>query len=130
MSVVKHLSLDIIRFFANIQACLKFQRKVWVQDCISKDKEVRIFGCSSRALAKAEQKYHSLFVNNFQTILHMENRLKCIRTILIYHMYYHQQNLMQLENFNINIHYKPGRNNANADALSRFPENIKEHNKT
>ena len=45
-------------------------------------------------------------------------------------MYYHQQNLMQLENFNINIHYKPGRNNANADVLSHFPENIEEPNKT
>ena len=45
-------------------------------------------------------------------------------------MYYHQQNLMQLENFNINIHYKPGRNYANADVLSHFPENIEEPNKT
>ena len=26
-----------------------------------------------------------------------------------------------------NIHYKPGRNNTDVDALSRFPENINTH---
>ena len=35
---------------------------------------MRIFGYSSRALAKAEQKYQSLFVNIFQTILHMQKQ--------------------------------------------------------
>ena len=33
----------------------------------------------------------------------------------------------ELADFNINIHYKPGRNNTDADALSRFPEDIKEY---
>ena len=36
----------------------------------------------------------------------------------------------ELADFNFNIHYKPGRNNTDADALSRFPEDIKEYNKT
>ena len=36
----------------------------------------------------------------------------------------------ELADFNINIHYKPGRNNTNADTLSCFPEDIKEFNKT
>ena len=36
----------------------------------------------------------------------------------------------ELADFNINIHYKPGRNNTDVDALSRFPEDIKEYNKT
>ena len=73
-----------------------------------KDKKVRIIGYGSRALTKAEQKYHSskleflslkwLFVSNFGTILHMKNRLKYIQTTILYYTYYHQQNLMQLDN--------------------------------
>lgn len=35
-----------------------------------------------------------------------------------------------LADFNISIHYKPGSNNIDADALSRFPEDIKEYKKT
>ena len=30
----------------------------------------------------------------------------------------------ELADFNINIHYNPGRNNTDSDALSRFPEVI------
>ena len=30
----------------------------------------------------------------------------------------------------INIHYKPGRNNTDADALIPLPEDIKKYNKT
>ena len=36
----------------------------------------------------------------------------------------------ELSDSNINIHYKPGRNNTDADVLSRFPEDINEYEKT
>ena len=35
----------------------------------------------------------------------------------------------ELADFNINIHYKPGRNNTDVEVLRRFPEDIKEYNK-
>ena len=41
-----------------------------------------------------------------------------------------QLNNGELADFNINIHYKLGRNNTDADVLSRFPEDIKDNNKT
>ena len=33
----------------------------------------------------------------------------------------------ELADLNLQIHYKPGRNHQNADALSRFPENIHQY---
>ena len=36
-------------------------------------------------------------MRNFGTISHMQNKLKYIQTTIFYYMYYHQQNLMQLD---------------------------------
>ena len=38
-----------------------------------------------------------------------------------------QQWVNELADFNLQIHYKPGRNHEDADALSQFPENIHQY---
>ena len=66
----------------------------------------------------------------------MRNRLKYMQYIQPYYMYYHQRNLIQLENllqlshFNINNITNLEEKKPDEDTLSRFPENIKEYNKT
>ena len=113
-----------------------------------KDKKVRILGYDSRALAKAEQKYRSskleflslkwvvceqfrdydtyakqieVYTDN-NPLLYVLSSAKLNAT--------RQRWVNELADFNINIHYKPGRNNTDADTSSRFPEDIKEYKKT
>ena len=113
-----------------------------------KDKKVRILGYGSRALAKAEQKYHSskleflslkwAVCEQFRDYLTYARQIEVYtdNNPLLYLLSSEKLNatgkrwVNELADFNINIHYKPGRNNTDADALSRFPEDIKEYNKT
>ena len=110
-----------------------------------KDKKVRIIGYGSRALAKAEQKYHSSkleflslkwavceqFCDYLTYAKHTE--VYTDNNPLLYVLSSAKLNatgqrwVNELADFNINIHYNPGRNNTDADALSRFPEDIKEY---
>ena len=114
-----------------------------------KDKKVRILGYGSRALTKAEHKYYSskmeflslkwavceqfrdyltyakqieVYTDNNPPLLYVLSSVKLNAT--------GKRWVNEFADFNINIHYKPGRNNTDVDALSRFPEDIKEYNKT
>ena len=109
-----------------------------------KDKKVRILDYVTRALANAEQKYHSskLEFLSLQWAV-CEQFLTHAKQIEVYtdnnpSLYVlssgklnatGQRWVNELADFNINIHYKPGRNNTDVEALSRFPEDIKEYNK-
>ena len=113
-----------------------------------KDKKVRILGYGTRALAKAEQKYHSskleflslkwAVCEQFWDYLTYAKQIEVYtdNNPLLYVLSSAKLNatgqrwVNELADFNINIHYKPGRNNTDADVLSRFPEDIKEYNKT
>ena len=113
-----------------------------------KDKKVIILGYGSRALAKAEQKCHSskleflslkwAVCEQFRDYLTYAKQIEVYtdNNPLLYVLSSAKLNatgqrwVNELADFNINIHYKPGRNNTDADALSRFPEDIKEYNKT
>ena len=76
-------------------------------------------------------------MSNLGTILHTQSRLKYIETTILFHTYNPllsaklnatgQRWVNKLADFNIKIHYKPGRHNTDADSLSRFPEDIKEY---
>ena len=110
-----------------------------------KDKKVRILGYGSRALAKTKQKYHisklellSLkwaICEQFWDFLTYAKQIEMYtdNNPLLYVLSSAKLNatgqrwVNELADFNINIHYKPGRNNTDADALSRFPEDIKEY---
>ena len=113
-----------------------------------KDKKVRILGYGSRALAKAEKKYDSskleflslkwVVCEQFWDHLTYAKQIEVYtdNNPLLYVLSSAKLNatrqrwVNELADFNINIHYKPGRNNTDADVLSRFPEDIKEYNKT
>ena len=113
-----------------------------------KDKKVRTLGYGSRALDKAEQKYDSSKLEflslKWAVCEQFWDHLTYAKQIEVYTdnnplLYVlssaklnatRQRWVNELADFNINIHYKPGRNNTDADALSRFPEDIKEYNKT
>ena len=113
-----------------------------------KDKKVKIFGYGSRALAKAEQKYHSgkleflslkwAVCEQFPGYLTYAKQTEVYtdKHPLLYVSSSAKLNAIgqrwvnEIADFNINIHYKPGRNNADADALTRFSEYFKEYNKT
>ena len=110
-----------------------------------KDKKVRILGYGSRALAKAEQKYHSskleflslkwAVCEQFRDYLTYAKQIEAYtdNNPLLYVLSSAKLNATgqwwnnELADFNINIHYNPGRNNTDADALSRFPEDMKEY---
>ena len=110
-----------------------------------KDKKVRILGYGTRALAKAEQKYHSskleflslkwAVCEQFRDYLTYAKQIEVYtdNNPLLYVLSSAKLNatgqrwVNELADFNINIHYNPGRNNTDADALSRFPEDIKEY---
>ena len=109
-----------------------------------KDKKVRILGYGSRALAKAEQKYHSSKLEflslKWAACEQLRGYLTYAKQIEIYKdnnplLYIlssaklnaiGQRWVNESADFNINIHYKQGRNDTDADTLSRFPEDIKE----
>ena len=113
-----------------------------------KDKKVRILGYGSRALDKAEKKYDSSKLEflslKWAVCEQFWDHLTYTKQIEVYTdnnplLYVlssaklnatRQRWVNELADFNINIHYKPGRNNTDADVLSRFPEDIKEYNKT
>ena len=113
-----------------------------------KDKKVRILGYGSRALAKTKQKYHisklellSLkwaICEQFWDFLTYAKQIEMYtdNNPLLYVLSSAKLNatgqrwVNELVDFNVNIQYKPGRNNADAAALSRFPEDIKEYIKT
>ena len=110
-----------------------------------KDKKVRILGYGSRALDKAEKKYDSSKLEflslKWAVCEQFWDHLTYAKQIEVYTdnnplLYVlssaklnatRQRWVNELADFNINIHYKPGRNNTDADALSRFPEDIKEY---
>ena len=109
------------------------------------DKKARILGYGRRALAKAEQKYHSskleylslkwAVCEQFRGYLTYAKQTEVYtdNNPLLYVLSSAKLNatgqrwVNELADFNINIRYKPGRNNTDADALSRFPEDIKEY---
>ena len=109
-----------------------------------KDKKVRILGYGSRALAKTEQKYHSSKLEflslKWAACEQLRDYLTYAKQIEIYKdnnplLYVlssaklnaiGQRWVNESADFNINIHYKQGRNDTDADTLSRFPEDIKE----
>ena len=113
-----------------------------------KDKKVRILGYGSRALVKAEQKYHSRKLEflslKWAVSKHFGDYLTYVKQIevhtdsnpLLYVLSSAKLNatgqrwVNELANFNINIHYKPESNNTNANALNHFPEDIENYNKT
>ena len=113
-----------------------------------KDKKVRILGYGSRALVKAEQKYHSRKLEflslKWAVCKHFRDYITYAKQIevhtdnnpLLYVLSSAKLNatgqpwVNELANFKINIHYKPERDNTNADALSHFPEDIEDYNKT
>ena len=113
-----------------------------------KDKKVRILGYGSRALVKAEQKYHSRKLEflslKWAVSKHFGDYLTYVKQIevhtdnnpLLYVLSSAKLNatgqrwVNELANFNINIHYKPKSNNTNANALNHFPEDIENYNKT
>ena len=112
-----------------------------------KDKKVRILGYGSRALAKAEQKYYSskleffslkwAVCEQFQDYLTYAKQIEAHidNNPLLYVLSSAKLNatgqrwVNELSDFNINIYYKPGRNNTDADVFSRFPEDINEYGK-
>ena len=100
-----------------------------------KDKKVRILGYGSRALAKAEQKYHSskleflslkwAVCEQFRDYLTYAKQIEVYtdNNPLLYVLSSAKLNatgqrwVNELAEFNINIHYKPGRNNTDSDAF-------------
>ena len=110
-----------------------------------KDKKVRILGYVSRALAKAEQKYHRskleflslkcALCEQFRDYLTYAKHIEVFtdKNTLLYVLSSAKLNatgkrwVNELADFTINIQHKPGRNNTDRDALSRFPEDIKEY---
>ena len=105
-----------------------------------KGKKVRILGYGSRALAKAEQKYHRsklecALCEQFRDYLTYAKHIEVYtdKNPLLYVLSSAKLNatgkrwVNELADFTINIQHKPGRNNTDRDALSRFPEDIKEY---
>ena len=112
------------------------------------DNKMRILGFGSRALRKEEQGYHSSKLEFLS--------LKCavceqFRDYLLHvkevHVYADNNPLLDvlssaklnatgqrwvnnLADFYLQIHYKPGRTNVDADTLSRFPEDINLYHNT
>ena len=107
-----------------------------------------MLGYGSRALTKAEHKYYSskmeILSLKWAVFEQFRDYLTHAKQIKVYTdnnpllqvlssaklNATGQRWVNELADFNINIHYKPGRNNTDADALSRFQEDIKEYNKT
>ena len=106
------------------------------------DNQMRILGFESRALRKAEQGYHS---SKLEFLSLKWAVCKQFRDYLLYakevHVCTDNNPLLHvlslaklnatrrrwvngLAGFNSQIHYKPGRTNVDANALSRFPEDI------
>ena len=110
---------------------------VLCQDC---DGQLRPVAYASRGLSKSERNYpaHKLeflalkwaVTEQFNDYLYMAKGTKVFTDInpLTYVLTSAKLDatghrwVSQLANFDISIHYRPGRANANADALSRLPE--------
>ena len=102
--------------------------------------KLRVLGFSSRALFKAETRYHrskleflalkwavcnllyatkvEVYADN-NPLVYILSSAKLSATC--------QRWVNELADFNLQIHYKPGRNHQDADALSWFPEDIHQY---
>ena len=109
--------------------------------------EIKILGYGSRTLSKAEQKYHSSKLEflglKWAVTEHFRDYLFYAPIVdvytdnnpLVYVLSSAKLNatgqrwVNQLADFNLNLHYKPGKSNTEADYFSRFPQDISKHTK-
>ena len=112
------------------------------------DNQINILGYGSRTLNKTEQKYHSTKLEflalKWSVTEHFRDYPQYASVIdvytdnnpLVYILSTAKLNATgqrwanELADFNLRIHYKPGKSNTDADYFSRFPQDIREYSNT